>query len=158
MTDDAHDMGLVACVVDGVAQRLAVDGQRLVGRAVLVVPALERNINSWNRASRSGLTISTTTSDSATARASTPTRLVHDTSYHGNAGLTRLGGNTLKILNHPAGTDPPCDEIGVDDVVMEAGGLERRVRALRLATENPCREMNETVEAGRGLRDCPGRP
>ena len=52
----------------------------------------------------------------------------------------------------------PLGDTGVDDVVMEAGGLERRVRALRLAAENPCREMNETAEAGRGLRDCPGRP
>ena len=44
MTDDTHDVHLLALLVDGVAQRLAVDGQRLVGRAVLVVPALERTI------------------------------------------------------------------------------------------------------------------
>ena len=40
MPDDTHDMRLLAVCVDGVAQRLAVDGQRLVVPAVLLVPAL----------------------------------------------------------------------------------------------------------------------
>ena len=42
MTDDTHDMGLHALFVDGVAQRLAVDGECLVIPAVLLVPALQR--------------------------------------------------------------------------------------------------------------------
>ena len=37
------------------------------------------------------------------------------------------------------------DDIGMDDAVMEAGGLERRVRAFRLPDDNPCREMSEVV-------------
>ena len=44
MPDDTHDMRLLAFVVDGVAQRLAVDGERLVVPAVLLVPALQRAV------------------------------------------------------------------------------------------------------------------
>ena len=44
MPDNAHDMGLHALFVDGVAQRLAVDGERLVIPAVLLVPALQRAV------------------------------------------------------------------------------------------------------------------
>ena len=44
MTDDTHDMDLRAVFVDGVAQRLAVDGERLVIAAVLLVPALQRAV------------------------------------------------------------------------------------------------------------------
>ena len=33
---------------------------------------------------------------------------VRVTSYHGNEGLTRPGGNILKVPNYSAGTDPPC--------------------------------------------------
>ena len=40
VADDAEDVGLAAVVVDGVAHRLAVDGQRLVV-GVLEVPALQ---------------------------------------------------------------------------------------------------------------------
>lgn len=47
--------------------------------------------------------------------------------------------------NHGA-LEVALDDIGLDDVVMKAGGLERRVRAFRLPDENPCREMNEAVE------------
>ena len=44
MPDDTHDMRLLALFVDGVAQRLAVDGERLVVPAVLLVPALQRAV------------------------------------------------------------------------------------------------------------------
>ena len=33
----------------------------------------------------------------------------------------------------------------MDDVVMEAGGLERRIRLFRLPEDNPHREINERV-------------
>ena len=36
-------------------------------------------------------------------------------------------------------------DIGLDDVVMEAGGLERRIRAFRLPEENPHREMRASL-------------
>ncbi len=48
---------------------------------------------------------------------------------------TNLGGMTL-----------PLDEIGFDDVVMEAGGLGRRITAFRLPEENTCREITAEVE------------
>ena len=44
MPDDTHDMRLLAVVVNGVAQRLAIDGERLVVPAVLLVPALQRAV------------------------------------------------------------------------------------------------------------------
>ena len=44
MSDDTHDMRLFAVVVDGVAQRLAVDGERLVIPTVLLVPVLQRAV------------------------------------------------------------------------------------------------------------------
>jgi len=47
--------------------------------------------------------------------------------------------------NHGA-LEVALDDIGLDDVVMEAGGLERRVRAFRLPDDNQCRGMNELVE------------
>jgi hypothetical protein len=40
-TDDAEDRGLAARLLDGVAHRLAVDGQALVGGRELCVPALQ---------------------------------------------------------------------------------------------------------------------
>lgn len=39
MTDHAHDMGLAALLVDGVAHRLAVDGEALIDARVKLVPA-----------------------------------------------------------------------------------------------------------------------
>jgi len=41
MADDAHDMGLIALLVDGVAHRFAVDGEALVFFAIEFVPALQ---------------------------------------------------------------------------------------------------------------------
>jgi len=41
MTNNAHDMLLTALGIDGVAHRLAVDGQAVVGLALSVVPALQ---------------------------------------------------------------------------------------------------------------------
>ena len=56
-----------------------------------------------------------------------------------------LTGRFELACNHGA-LELPLDDIGLDDVVMEAGGLERRIRAFRLPDENACREMNEAVE------------
>ena len=46
--------------------------------------------------------------------------------------------------NHGA-LNRPLGEIGLDDVVMEAGGLERRIRVSRLPDVNPHREMTRRV-------------
>ena len=39
----------------------------------------------------------------------------------------------------------PLADIGLHDTVLEAGGLERRIRVFRLPENNPHREMGETV-------------
>jgi hypothetical protein len=36
-------------------------------------------------------------------------------------------------------------EIGLEDTVLEAGGLERRIRVFRLPIANGCRELRESV-------------
>ena len=36
-------------------------------------------------------------------------------------------------------------EIGLEDRVLDAGGLERKIRLFRLPDENPCRELQQTV-------------
>src|SRR5438309_1127895 len=41
MTDDAHHMSLLTLLIQGVAHRLAVDGQTLISRAIDFVPALQ---------------------------------------------------------------------------------------------------------------------
>ncbi|MBT6427280.1 MAG: DUF3604 domain-containing protein, partial [Rhodospirillaceae bacterium] len=48
---------------------------------------------------------------------------------------TNLGGMTM-----------PLGDVGFEDCVMEAGGLERRITVFRLPDENPCREIEEKVE------------
>ena len=46
--------------------------------------------------------------------------------------------------NRISGEFPLCD-IGLEDTVLEAGGLERRVRIFRLPEENTVRQMQETI-------------
>ena len=40
MTDDAHDMGLIALIVDGVTHGLSINGQRFVVLSIGLIPAL----------------------------------------------------------------------------------------------------------------------
>ena len=40
----------------------------------------------------------------------------------------------------------PLADVGLEDTVMEGGGLERRIKAFRLPDENPCRELVARVE------------
>lgn len=40
MTDGAHDVGLIALIVDGVFHGFSVDGQTLILLSINVVPAL----------------------------------------------------------------------------------------------------------------------
>ncbi|SVB18776.1 uncharacterized protein METZ01_LOCUS171630, partial [marine metagenome] len=55
-----------------------------------------------------------------------------------------LGGQVELTTNH-GDLNTALNDIGIDDLVMEAGGLERRIRLFRLPEDNPHREMNETV-------------
>lgn len=41
MADDAHDVGLTARLIDGIAKGFTVNGQALVDRTVLRIPALK---------------------------------------------------------------------------------------------------------------------
>ena len=56
----------------------------------------------------------------------------------------RRGGRVVLRTNHGA-LDTLLDDIGIDDLLMDAGGLNRRVRLFRLPDNNPHREMYETV-------------
>jgi len=54
-------------------------------------------------------------------------------------------GNLEVTTNH--GTlDEKLSDIGIEDVVMEAGGLERKLRAFRLPDENPHRALSTELE------------
>jgi len=41
MTDDTHDVGLTALIIEGIAHRLAIDGETLIFAGVGLVPALQ---------------------------------------------------------------------------------------------------------------------
>ena len=52
----------------------------------------------------------------------------------------------LEIVTNLGQMRIPISEIGLEDVVMEAGGLERRLSVFRLPEDNPHREMTAEVE------------
>jgi Protein of unknown function (DUF3604) len=55
------------------------------------------------------------------------------------------GGRLDLVSNHGALT-MALDDIGLEDIIMEAGGLERRIKVFRLPNDNPQREMTASVE------------
>ncbi len=55
-------------------------------------------------------------------------------------------GGVLSIATNLGSLEVPLDDIGLEDTVMEAGGLERRIKAFRLPEENDCREIERAVE------------
>jgi hypothetical protein len=74
-----------------------------------------------------------------------------DTITTGNYGgfdvwLDDAAGGQLELASNHGSLDIALDEIGIDDVVMEAGGLERKVKAFRLPNDNPHREMSQSLE------------
>ena len=54
------------------------------------------------------------------------------------------GDGQLAIDTEHGSLTIPVSSIGMDDVVMEAGGLERRLKVFRLPDENPHRECRAT--------------
>jgi hypothetical protein len=52
---------------------------------------------------------------------------------------------TLDIATNHGALRMSMAEIGIDDTVMEAGGLARRIRVFRLPKHNPHRGMRRTV-------------
>ncbi|MFP6745221.1 MAG: DUF3604 domain-containing protein, partial [Alphaproteobacteria bacterium] len=73
-----------------------------------------------------------------------------DTLTTGNFGgfdawLDDGAAGTLEIdTNHVSGRFDLTD-IGMGDTVLDAGGLERRLRVFRLPTDKPCRDLKTTV-------------
>ncbi|MCP3991989.1 MAG: DUF3604 domain-containing protein [Actinomycetia bacterium] len=51
----------------------------------------------------------------------------------------------LELTSNHGRIDMPLSEIGLDDVVLDAGGLGRQIRVFRLPDENPHREMQSNV-------------
>ena len=56
----------------------------------------------------------------------------------------------LDLTSNHGALNVPLAEVGARDVVLEAGGLERRIRVFRLPDENPHREMRQTVRVPLG--------
>jgi len=54
-------------------------------------------------------------------------------------------GQLVIDSNHVSGSFA-LDAIGLDEVVLDGGGLERKLRVFRLPEENPCRELRRSIE------------
>ena len=52
----------------------------------------------------------------------------------------------LELVSNHGSLDMALGDIGLEDTVMEAGGLERRIKVFRLPNDNPVREMSESLE------------
>jgi hypothetical protein len=77
--------------------------------------------------------------------------IVFDAITTGNYGgfdvwLDEGAAGELSIATNLGGMVVPLADIGLEDTVMEAGGLERRIKAFRLPHENTCREITARVE------------
>ena len=62
-----------------------------------------------------------------------------------DAWLEEAADGVLDVACNHGSLSLPLAEIGLDDVVMEAGGLERRIRVLRLPDVNPHRDMTRRL-------------
>ncbi len=73
-----------------------------------------------------------------------------DTLTTGNFGgvdlwLDESEGAELEIETNHVGARLNLGEIGMEDVVLDAGGLDRKIRVFRLPETNPVREMRSSV-------------
>jgi hypothetical protein len=62
-----------------------------------------------------------------------------------DAYLENDSNGRLFLSSNHGNLERPFADIGLEDEVMEAGGLERRIRVFRLPAENPHRSMTEQV-------------
>ena len=74
-----------------------------------------------------------------------------DTITTGNYGgfdvwLDSSPDGDLELVSNHGSLNLPLSDIGMEDTIMEAGGLERQIKVFRLPHENPHREMTESVE------------
>lgn len=58
-----------------------------------------------------------------------------------DAWIDPRGAGDLEVVTNHGTLALPLADVGLDDTVMEAGGLERRLRAFRLPEENPHRAL-----------------
>ncbi len=77
--------------------------------------------------------------------------VVFDAITTGNFGgfdvwLDHTEGRTLDVSTNLGTLRVPLAEIGLEDTVMEAGGLERKIRVFRLPEENPRRTISTELE------------
>jgi hypothetical protein len=74
-----------------------------------------------------------------------------DTITTGNYGgfdvwLDDAAGGQLDLVSNHGSLQVALDDIGIDDVVLEAGGLERKIKAFRLPNENPHCALSQSLE------------
>ena len=77
--------------------------------------------------------------------------IVFDAITTGNFGgfdawLEDTDGASLDISTNLGTLQVPLSNIGIEDVTMEAGGLERKIRAFRLPEDNPHRTITTELE------------
>ena len=63
-----------------------------------------------------------------------------------DAWLEKSDGATLDISTNLGVMTVPLSDIGMEDVTMDAGGLERKIRVFRLPEENPHRSITTELE------------
>ncbi len=74
-----------------------------------------------------------------------------DTITTGNYGgfdvwLNGSDGARLDLVSNHGSIDMALNDIGLEDTVMKAGGLERQIKVFRLTDKNPHREMTASVD------------
>jgi hypothetical protein len=74
-----------------------------------------------------------------------------DTMTTGNYGgfdvwLDGGQGGRLDLVSNHGALAMGLNDIGLEDTIMDAGGLERRIKVFRLPNENPHREMAESLD------------
>ena len=77
--------------------------------------------------------------------------IVFDAITTGNFGgfdawLDEAPDSALNVATNLTSLSVPLADIGLEDVVAEAGGLERRITAFRLPEENTCREIATEIK------------
>ena len=63
-----------------------------------------------------------------------------------DAWLEGTDGASLDVSTNLGTLQVPLSDIGIEDVTMEAGGLERKIRAFRLPEDNPHRTITTELE------------
>ncbi len=60
--------------------------------------------------------------------------------------LSNSLGATISIKSNQGELNIQLDEIGIDDVVLDCGGLERKLKVMRLPENNPHHELSREIE------------